>query len=168
MAKKAIAKEEEVSDHKKLTDAFSDFKEQKNIDRASMMSILEEVFRGMLKKKYETDENFDIIINTEKGDLEAFRNRTIVEDGKVEDPARQIEYSEAVKISPDFEIGEEVSESIKLSDFGRRAILAARQNLMGKVTELEKDALYRKYENRVGEIVTGEVYQVWKKETLVL
>lgn len=155
-------------DNKELIDAFSEFKEQKNIDRASMMSILEEVFRGMLKKKYETDENFDIIINTEKGDLEAFRNRVIVEDGKVEDPSKQIEYSQAIKIAPDFEIGEEVSESVRLSDFGRRAILAARQNLMGKVTELEKDALFRKYENRVGEIVTGEVYQVWKKETLVL
>src|SRR6185295_6999528 len=143
MAKKVTATEEAQTEHKKLTDAFSEFKEQKNIDRASMMSILEDVFRSMLKKKYDTDENFDIIINTEKGDLEAFRNRVIVEDGNVEDPSKQIAYS----------------ESIKLSDFGRRAILAARQNLMGKVTELEKDALFRKYENRVGEIVTGEVYQ---------
>ncbi|HLG35496.1 MAG TPA: transcription termination factor NusA [Bacteroidia bacterium] len=168
MAKKISATEEVQSEHKKLTDAFSEFKEQKNIDRASMMSILEDVFRSMLKKKYETDENFDIIINTEKGDLEAFRNRVIVEDDKVEDPSRQIAYSEAIKVEPDFEIGEEVSESVKLSDFGRRAILAARQNLMGKVTELEKDALFRKYENRVGEIVTGEVYQTWKKETLIL
>jgi transcription termination/antitermination protein NusA len=168
MAKKTSATEEVLSEHKKLTDAFSEFKEQKNIDRASMMSILEDVFRSMLKKKYETDENFDIIINTEKGDLEAFRNRVIVEDGTVEDPSKQIAYSEAIKVEPDFEIGEEVSESIKLSDFGRRAILAARQNLMGKVTELEKDALFRKYENRVGEIITGEVYQTWKKETLIL
>lgn len=168
MAKKLTATEEVQSEHKKLTDAFSEFKEQKNIDRASMMSILEDVFRSMLKKKYDTDENFDIIINTEKGDLEAFRNRIIVEDGQVEDPSKQIAYSEAIKVEPDFEIGEEVSETIKLSDFGRRAILAARQNLMGKVTELEKDALFRKYENRVGEIVTGEVYQTWKKETLVL
>ncbi|MBK5286274.1 MAG: transcription termination/antitermination protein NusA [Bacteroidia bacterium] len=168
MAKKVNANEEVQAEHKKLTDAFSEFKEQKNIDRASMMSILEDVFRSMLKKKYDTDENFDIIINTEKGDLEAFRNRVIVEDDKIEDPSKQIAYSEAIKIEPDFEIGEDVSESVKLSDFGRRAILSARQNLMGKVTELEKDALFRKYENRVGEIITGEVYQIWKKETLVL
>src|ERR1051325_947155 len=113
-----------------LVEAFSEFKELKNIDRASMMSILEDVFRGMLRKKYGTADNFDIVINTDKGDLEAFRNRLIVEDDKVEDQGTQIPYSEAIKIEPDFEVGEEVSEAVKFSDFGRRAVLSARQNLM--------------------------------------
>lgn len=155
-------------DHKELTESFAEFKEFKNIDKPTMMSILEDVFKGMLRKKYGTADNFDIIINIDKGDLEAWRNRTIVEDGLVEDPNTQIAYSEAVKIEPDFEVGEDVSEGIKFQDFGRRAVLAARQNLMSRILELEKDSLFRKYKDKVGEIITGEVYQAWKKETLII
>lgn len=151
-----------------LIDSFSEFKDLKNIDRATMMSILEDVFRNMIRKKYGEADNFDIIINIDKGDLEVFRNRTIVEDGTVEDENTQIELSEALNIAPDFEIGEEVSEEIKFGGFGRRAVLAARQNLMARIMELEKDSIFRKYKDRLGEIVTGEVYQVWKKEMLVL
>jgi N utilization substance protein A len=156
------------NEHSELVEAFSEFKDLKNIDRASMMSILEDVFKNMLKKKYGTADNFDIVINTDKGDLEAFRNRLIVDDGAVEDPATQIEYSEAILIEPDFEVGEEVSEKVRFTDFGRRAVLAARQNLMARVQELEKESIFQKYKNRVGEIITGEVYQVWKKEMLVM
>jgi N utilization substance protein A len=155
-------------EHVELIESFSEFKEFKNIDRATMMSILEDVFRNMLKKKYGTGDNFDVIINIDKGDLEMWRKRVIVEDDKVEDPNLQIAYSEAVKIEPDFEMGEEVSEEVKMEDFGRRAILSARQNLVSRIMELEKDEIFRKYKDRVGDIVTGEVYQVWKKETLVL
>ncbi len=155
-------------EHDVLIESFSEFKEFKNIDRATMMSILEDVFRGMLKKRYGTTDNLDIIINIDKGDLEVWRNRIIVEDGMVEDPNTQIAYSEAIKIEPDFEVGEEVTEEVKLEEFGRRAVLAARQNLVARVLELEKDAIYRKYKDRVGDIITGEIYQVWKKEALVL
>lgn len=151
-----------------LIESFSEFKEAKNIDRATMMSILEDVIRGMLRKRYGTADNFDIIINTDKGDLEIWRNRTIVEDGMVEDEAAQISYSDAVKIEPDFEVGEDVTEEVKIDDFGRRSVLALRQNLVSRITELEKDGIYRKYKDRVGEIITGEVYQVWKKELLIL
>ncbi len=151
-----------------LVEAFSEFKELKNIDRASMMSILEDVFRNMLKKKYGTADNFDIVINTDKGDLDAFRTRVIVEDGMVEDPSTQISLTEARQIQDDFEVGEDVSDEVKFSDFGRRAVLSARQNLVARILELEKDALFKKYKDRVGEIVTGEVYQTWKKETLVM
>src|SRR5436853_7618850 len=142
--KKAEIKDE----HTELVDAFSEFKELKNIDRASMMSILEDVFKNMLRKKFGTADNFDIVINTDKGDLEAFRNRLIVEDALLEDPNTQIAYSEAVKIEPDFEVGEEVSEGVKFSDFGRRAVLAARQNLMARVQELEKEGIFKKYKDR--------------------
>jgi len=155
-------------EHSELIDAFSEFKELKNIDRASMMSILEDVFRGMIKKKYGSADNFDIVINTDKGDLEAFRNRLIVPDGEVADPNTQVPYSEAIQVEPDFEIGEEVSENVKFSEFGRRAVLSARQNLMARVQELEKEALFKKYKDTVGEIITGEVYQTWKKEALIL
>jgi transcription termination/antitermination protein NusA len=155
-------------DHQILIESFSEFKDVKNIDRATMMSILEDVIRGMLRKRYGTADNFDIIINIDKGDLEIWRNRTIVEDGMVEDDATQIAYSEAVKIEPDFEVGEDVTEEVKMEDFGRRSVLALRQNLVSRITELEKDGIYRKYKDRVGEIITGEVYQVWKKELLVL
>src|SRR6187549_2168156 len=156
------------NEHTELVEAFSEFKDLKNIDRASMMSILEDVFKNMLRKKYGTADNFDIVINTDKGDLEAFRNRLIVEDEKVEDPTTQIAYSEAVKIEPDFEIGEEVSDEVKFSEFGRRAVLSARQNLMSRVQELEKEGIFKKYKDRVGEIITGEVYQTWKKESLIM
>jgi transcription termination/antitermination protein NusA len=155
-------------EHSQLIDAFSEFKDLKNIDRASMMSILEDVFKGMLRKKYGTADNFDIVINTDKGDLEAFRNRLIVEDEKVEDPNTQIALSEAVRIQPDFEVGEEVSETVKLSDFGRRAVQSAKQNLSSRVKELEQEGIFKKYKDRVGEIVAGEVYQTWKKETLLI
>ncbi len=151
-----------------LTESFAEFKEFKDIDRPTMMSILETVFRSMIIKKYGTDENFDVILNIDKGDLELWRNREIVEDGMVEDENMQIAFSEAIKIESDFEIGEEVSEEVKLSDFGRRAVLALRQNLISKVLELEKDNIFKQYEERVGEIINGEVYQVWKRELLVL
>lgn len=152
----------------KLVESFSEFKEFKNIDRATMMRILEEVFRHMLIKKYGSDDNFDIIVNIDKGDLEIWRNRMVVEDGAVEDDNREIEYSEAIKIEPDFEIGEEVSEEVRITDFGRREILTIRQNLVSKVQEYEKDNVYKKYKDKIGEIITGEVYQIWKKEMLVL
>jgi len=151
-----------------LVESFSEFKEFKNIDRETMMRIIEDVFRSMLVKKYGTDENFDITVNIDKGDLEIWRSRTIVEDGTAEDENLQIEYSQAIKIEPDFEIGEDVIEEIKMKDFGRREILAIRQNLISKIQEYEKNNVYKKYKEKVGEIVVGEVYQVWKKEILVL
>lgn len=151
-----------------LVESFSEFKEFKNIDRVTMMRILEDVFRNMLIKKYGAADNFDIIINIDKGDLEVWRNRIIVEDANVLDENREIAYSQAIKIEPDFEIGEEVPEVIKMVDFGRREILAIRQNLASKVLELEKDNVYKKYKEKIGEIVTAEVYQVWKKEILAL
>ncbi len=155
-------------DHINLVETFSEFKEFKNIDRETMMRILEDVFRHMLARKYGSDENFDIIVNIDKGDLEIWRNREIVEDGAIEDENTQIAFSDAIKIEPDFEVGEEVSEELKLADFGRREILTIRQNLMSKIQEYEKDNVYKKYKEKVGEIITGEVYQVWKKEILVL
>jgi len=155
-------------EHAALIESFAEFKEFKNIDRVTMMGILEDVFRNMIIKKYGSDENFDIIINLDKGDLEVWHNREIVEDGAVEDPAKQVSYSDALRIEPDFEVGESVSEEVKLNDFGRRAVLAFRQNLVARISELEKDSVYRKYKDRVGEIVTGEIYQVWKKEVLIL
>ncbi len=151
-----------------LVESFSEFKEFKNIDREMMMRILEDVFRSMLIKKYGSDENFDVIVNIDKGDLEIWHNREIVEDDGVEDPSSQIALSEAIKIEPDFEVGEEVSESIKIKDFGRREILSIRQNLVSKILEYEKDNVYQKYKEKVGEIITGEVYQAWRREILVL
>lgn len=151
-----------------LIDSFSEFKEFKNIDRATMIRVVEDVFRTMLRKKYGTDEKFDIIINDSSGDLEIYRNRMIVEDGEVLDPRTEISITDAKLIEPDFEIGEDATETIALEVFGRRAILTARQTLMSRILELEKDELYRKYKDRVGEIVTGEVYQIWKKELMIL
>lgn len=151
-----------------LTENFSEFKELKNIDRVTMMSVLEDVFRSMLIKRYGSDENFDIIINIDKGDFEIWRNREVVEDADYEDEAHQIPLSEAKKIDEDYEVGEEVTDEVKLIDFGRRAILALRQNLTARILELEKNNIYQKYKDRIGEIVTGEVYQVWKREILVL
>jgi N utilization substance protein A len=155
-------------EHAALIESFAEFKEFKNIDRVTMMGILEDVFRNMIIKKYGSDENFDIIINIDKGDLEVWHNREIVADDAVEDQNSQIAYSDAVKIEPDFEVGEAVSEEVKLNDFGRRAVLAFRQNLVARISELEKDGVYRKYKDRVGEVVSGEIYQVWKKEVLIL
>ena len=136
-------------DHQVLIESFSEFKEVKNIDRATMMSIIEDIIRGMLRKRYGTADNFDVIFNPDKGDLEIWRNRTIVEDGMVEDAATQVAYSEAVLIEPDFEVGEDVTEEVKLGDFGRRAVLALRQNLVSRITELEKDGIYRKYKDQL-------------------
>ncbi len=151
-----------------LIDTFAEFKELKNIDRVTMMSVLEDVFRSMLIKKYGSDENFDIIINIDKGDFEIWRNREVVEDGNVEDPNFQIPLSKAKLIDDDYEVGEEVTDEVKLESFGRRAILALRQNLTARILELEKNNVYIKYKDRIGEIITGEVYQVWKREILVL
>jgi N utilization substance protein A len=151
-----------------LIDTFSEFKELKNIDRPTMMSVLEDVFRGMLAKKYGSADNFDIIVNIDKGDFEIWRNREVVEDDQLTDPITQIPLSEAHKIDEDYEVGEEVSDEVKFLDFGRRAILALRQNLVARILDLEKNNIYIKYKDRIGDIVTGEVYQVWKRETLVL
>ena len=151
-----------------LIDSFAEFKELKNIDRATMMSVIEDVFRSVLIRQFGTDENFDVIINIDKGDFEIWRNRTVVEDGEIEDPNTQITLTDALKIDSDYEVGEEVTDEVKLIDFGRRAILNLRQNLASKILELEKDHIYNKYKNKIGEIVTGEVYQVWKKEILIL
>ena len=151
-----------------MIDTFSEFKELKNIDRATMMTVLEDVFRGLLVKRFETDENFDVIINIDKGDFEIWRNREVVEDENLEDPNLQITLSEAKKIDEDFEAGEEVTDEVKLGDFGRRAILSLRQNLTSRILDLEKNNLYGKYKERIGEIVMGEIYQVWKREILVL
>lgn len=155
-------------DNVSLIDTFAEFKELKNIDRATMMSVLEDVFRSMLQKKYESDENFDIIINIDKGDFEIWHYREVVADNDYTDPNKEIPLSEAKKIDTDYEIGEEVSYEVKLLDFGRRAILNLRQNLASRILELEKDGIYNKYKDKIGDIVTGEVYQIWKKEILVL
>ncbi len=151
-----------------LIETFSEFKELKNIDRVTMMSVLEDVFRGLLLKNYGTDENFDIIINIDKGDFEIWRNREVVEDDELEDAAVQITLSKAKEIDEDYEVGEEVTDEVKLADFGRRSILALRQNLSARIMELEKNHLYNKYKDRIGDVVTGEVYQVWKREILIL
>jgi N utilization substance protein A len=151
-----------------LIESFSEFKEMKNIDRGTMMRIVEDVFRSTLKRKYGTDENVDVIVNPDKGDLEIWLNREIVPDNEVEDEAIQIALSEALKIEPDFEVGEEVSQEIKVKDFGRRNILSLKQNLQARLMELEKDNVYNKYKERVGDIITGEVYQIWKREILIL
>ena len=151
-----------------LIDAFQDFKEAENIDRPTMMKVVEDVFKTLLRKKYGSDDNFDVIVNAEKGDLEIIRRRMIVEDGQVEDPLAQVAYSEAVKIEPDFEVGEELYQEIDLLDFGRRAILAAKQTLASRISDLKKNVLAKKYSDRIGEIISAEVYQVWKKEILLL
>ena len=151
-----------------LIDSFREFKEFKNFDKDTMMAILEDVFRNMIIKKYGSDENFDLIINPEKGDLEIWRNRAIVENGAVEDDNEQIALSDALKIEDDFEVGEEVSEEILLESFGRRSVLSLRQNLAGRIMEIEKDSIYQKYKERIGEVITAEVYQIWKREILLV
>ncbi|MBN2637624.1 MAG: transcription termination/antitermination protein NusA [Bacteroidales bacterium] len=155
-------------DNINLVETFSEFKEFKNIDRETMMRIIEDVFRSMLIKKYGEESNFDVIVNIDRGDLEIWHYREIVEDGAVEDPNIQIAFSDAIKVEPDFEVGEEFSEQIFLADFGRREILAIRQNLASKIMDYEKDNIYKKYKEKVGDVITGEVYQVWKKEILIL
>ncbi len=151
-----------------LIESFSQFKEFKNIDRPTMMKVLEEVFRTIIRKKYGSDENFDIVINTDKGDLEIWRTREIVGDGDVEDELTQIALTDALRLEEDYEIGEEAYEAITLDSFGRRAALAAKQTLMSRILELEKDDIFKKYKDRVGDLVTGEVYQIWKREILLL
>ncbi len=156
-----------------LIESFSEFKEIKNIDRATLMRILEDVFRTVLVKKHGTDDNFDIIVNPDRGDIEVWHNRTIVDDEFAEDsfdydPYKHISLTDAKKIDPDFELDEEVSEPFRLNDFGRRAVLAIRQNLMSKILDLEKENVLQKYKERIGQIITGEVYQIWKKEIMVL
>ena len=155
-------------DNLNLIDTFSEFKDLKSIDRATMMSVLEDSFRSVLQKQFGTDENFDVIINPDKGDFEIWRNRTVVADNEFTDPNLQITLSQARKIGADYDIGEEVTDEVKFSDFGRRAILNLRQNLATRILELEKDNVYTKYKNKIGEIVTGEVYQIWKRELLLL
>jgi N utilization substance protein A len=155
-------------EHINLIDTFSEFKELKNIDRVTLIRVLEDAFRSVLVKLFGTDDNFDVIINTDKGDFEIWRNREVVADDEVSDENLQISLSQAKKIDEDYEIGEEVTDEVKFLDFGRRAILGLRQNLSSRIMELQKDAIYNKYKERIGEIVTGEVYQVWKREMLVL
>ena len=156
--------EEQIS----MIDTFREFKDTKNIDRTTLVSVLEESFRNVLAKIFGSDENFDVIVNPDKGDFEIYRNRVVVADGEVEDENKQIALGEALKIEPDYEIGEEVSEQVNCAKFGRRAILNLRQTLASKILELEHDTLYNKYKDRVGQIVSGEVYQIWKREVLVV
>ena len=155
-------------DNLNLISNFAEFKELKNIDKSTMIGVLEDVFRHALQKQYETDENFDVIINPEKGDLEIWRNRTVVAAGEVENPNAQIAVSEVKAIDPTYEVGDEYADEIKLSSFGRRTVLSLRQNLASRILDLEKASLYEKYSPQVGEIITGEVYQVWKREVLIL
>ena len=151
-----------------LIEAFQEFKDAENIDRPTMMKVVEDVFKTLLRKKYGSDDNFDVIVNAEKGDLEIIRRRLIVEDGEVIDPLSEVGYSDATKIEPDFEVGEDLYEEINMIDFGRRAILAAKQTLASRISDLKKNVLIKKYGERIGDIISAEVYQVWKKEVLLL
>ena len=151
-----------------LISTFAEFKELKNIDKATMIGVLEDVFRHALQKQFESDENFDVIINPEKGDLEIWRNREVVEDGEVENPNTQISVSEVKAIDASYEVGDEYTDQIKMNQFGRRAVLSLRQNLASRLLDLEKANIYEKYSEKVGEIISGEVYQVWKREVLLL
>lgn len=160
----AAKKDETVS----MFDSFKEFKETKNIDRTTLVSVLEESFRNVLAKIFGSDENFDVIVNPDKGDFEIYRNRVVVADGKVEDENKQISLKEARKIEADYEVGEDVSEKVEFAKFGRRAILNLRQTLASKILELEHDSLYNKYKDRVGQVIAAEVYQVWKREVLVV
>ena len=151
-----------------MIETFKEFKENKNIDRTTLVSVLEESFRNVLAKIYGSDENFDVIVNPDKGDFEIYRNRVVVEDGEVEDENKEISLTEAQKIDPDYEVGEDLSERIEFEKFGRRAILNLRQTLASKILELEHDSLYNKYKDREGQIISGEVYQTWKREVLII
>lgn len=161
----ARKKEEETVS---MVDTFKEFKDTKNIDRTTLMSVLEESFRNVIAKIFGSDENFDVIVNPDKGDFEIYRNRIVVADGEVKDQNKEIALSDAIKIEPDYEVGEEVSEKVDFSKFGRRAILNLRQTLASKVLGLEHDSLYNKYKDRVGQVIAGEVYQVWKREVLLV
>lgn len=168
--KEKIARVKQEQERKsRLIEAFTEFKEFKNLDRVTMMRVLEEVFRNALKKKYETDENFDVIINAEKGDIEIWWNREIVEDDEIEDPVKQIGKTEAQAIEPDFEVGEELPVRFDIEkDFGRRAALAIKQNFYNRIMELQKEEILQKYKDLEGEIIGAEVYQVWKREVLLI
>jgi len=159
-----MSKKETVS----LIDTFSEFKDLKSIDRSTLISVMEESFRNVLAKMFGTDENFDVIINPDKGDFEIYRNRTVVEDGAVEDPNLEISLSDAKKIDEDYEVGEDVTDTVDFLGFGRRAILTLRQTLSSKILELQKDSVYTKYSEKVGQIVSAELYQIWKKEMLLI
>ena len=159
-----MAKKENIN----LIDTFAEFKELKNIDRSTMISILEESFRSVISKTYGSDENYDVIINPDKGDCEIWRTRTVVEDEELEDENLEIGLTEAKKIDTDYEVGEEVVDAVDFLSFGRRAVLNLRQTLASKILDIQKDGLYSKYSDMVGQIVSGEVYQVWKKEVLLL
>ena len=151
-----------------MIETFQEFKETKNIDRTTLVSVLEESFRNVIAKIFGSDENFDVIVNPDKGDFEIHRNRVVVPDGEVIDENKEIELSEAQKIEPDYEVGEEVSEEVEFAKFGRRAILNLRQTLASKILELEHDSLYQKYKDKVHQVVSGEVYQIWKREVLLV
>jgi N utilization substance protein A len=151
-----------------LIEAFQEFKDAENIDRPTMMKVVEDVFKTLLRKKFGSDDNFDVIVNAEKGDLEIIRRRMIVDDGEVMDPLAEVAYTQASKIEPDFEVGEELYEEVNIFDFGRRAILAAKQTLASRISDLKKNVLIKKYGDRIGDIISAEVYQVWKKEVLLL
>ena len=157
-----------ISERVNLIDTFKDFKETKNIDRTTLVSVIEDSFRSVLQKTYGSDENFDVIVNPDKGDFEIYRNRVVVEDGEVQNENAEISLTEAQQIDPDFEVGEEVSEKVEFAKFGRRAILTLRQTMASKILDLEHDNLYNKYVDKVGQIVSGEVYQIWKREMLLL
>ena len=159
-----MGKKETIS----LIDTFSEFKELKNIDRSTLISVMEESFRNVLAKMFGTDENFDVIINPDKGDFEIYRNRKVVEDGQVQDENLEIALSEARKIDEDYEVGEEVTDTVNFIDFGRRAILTLRQTLASKILDLQKEGLYTRYSEMVGQIVSAELYQIWKREMLLL
>ena len=162
----AVRKTEEMTPN--MIETFKEFKDTKNIDRTTLVSVLEESFRNVIAKLFGSDENFDVIVNPDKGDFEIYRNRVVVADGEVQDENKEISLSEAQKIEKDYEIGEEVSEPVDFAKFGRRAVLNLRQTLASKVLELEHDSLYNKYKDRVGQIISGEVYQVWKREVLIV
>ena len=152
-----------------LIESFQEFKDAENIDRPTLMKVMEDVFKTLIRKKYGSDENFDVIVNDQKGDLEIFRRRTIVDDDDLYNTLTEIEYKDAIKIEPDYQVGEELYEEVDIQkEFGRRAILAGKQTLAARINDLKKNILIKKYEDRVGEIVNGEVYQVWKKEVLIL
>ena len=161
----AVKKEEKGPS---MIETFQEFKETKNIDRTTLVSVLEESFRNVIAKIFGSDENFDVIVNPDKGDFEIHRNRVVVPDGEVMDENKEIELSEAQKIEPDYEVGEEVSEEVQFAKFGRRAILNLRQTLASKILELEHDSLYQKYKDKVHQVVSGEVYQIWKREVLLI
>ncbi len=163
-----MAKRKESENKESLVESFAEFARSKNIDRATLMGVLEEVFRTMIRKKFGSDDNFDVIINVDKGDIQAFREREIVEDGEVEDEATQISLSEALTVDTDVEIGEQMADEVKFLDFGRKMVQTAKQTLTQKVRDLEKQVIFEKYKDIIGEIVVGEVYQIWRNEIMII